>query len=282
MGGILWPVAVPQLIPRVSSRAPVWGASFRAYCPVCDPCFKSCPRVGGIPQALHTTTNPGEVSSRAPVWGASFKFFRKIFRHALFQVVPPCGGHQGNKAAANFARRVSSRAPVWGASSLVHVVALKIRGFKSCPRVGGIWIDSRRKMLKSVFQVVPPCGGHLPNQRADSGRLASFKSCPRVGGIPQLPTYSVVGYGVSSRAPVWGASPTSAGLTVIGGVSSRAPVWGASQNAALPGGSADCFKSCPRVGGITANHSKKRFPSRFQVVPPCGGHLQRQSIIPQR
>ena len=55
----------------------------------------------------------------------------------LFQVVPPCGGHR--------------RAPA---------LEIQIQGFKSCPRVGGIFWPR-----------------NLP---ANSKR---FKSCPRVGGI---------------------------------------------------------------------------------------------------
>ena len=57
----------------VSSRAPVWGASYtiRTSNPAC--CFKSCPRVGGIRQVLGIP-----------------KYF------CGFQVVPPCGGHRLN------------------------------------------------------------------------------------------------------------------------------------------------------------------------------------------
>ena len=102
---------------RVSSRAPVWGASFpqagirRTVQPfqVVPPCgghharpqrpkkervsFKSCPRVGGI----HRRRN----SSR---------------KHERFQVVPPCGGHLRTFCENLKERKVSSRAPVWGAS----------------------------------------------------------------------------------------------------------------------------------------------------------------------
>ena len=55
--------------------------------------------------------------------------------------------------------------------------------FKSCPRVGGI---------------------HLPGWMP---KMAwRFKSCPRVGGIFKAPL-SMCFADVSSRAPVWGASP---------------------------------------------------------------------------
>ena len=55
---------------------------------------------------------------------------------------------------------------------------------------------------------------------------------------------------VSSRAPVWGASERNSEVLVVPKVSSRAPVWGASD-----------------IVPVTDANGK------FQVVPPCGGHL---------
>ena len=119
--------------------------------------------------------------------------------------------------------------------------------FKSCPRVGGIRttlivilvlsVSSRAPVwgasinllwgtLPPWFQVVPPCGGH-PLQLQGICRPLCFKSCPRVGGIGAIEKISG-GEGVSSRAPVWGASEKM-------------------QSAAMD---AAGFKSCPRVGGI--------------------------------
>ena len=70
VGGILWLDTV-YAAAKVSSRAPVWGAS-------------------GLPEWLK---GPQNVSSRAPVWGAS-RVGNCIYIVRLFQVVPPCGGHQ--------------------------------------------------------------------------------------------------------------------------------------------------------------------------------------------
>ena len=56
----------------VSSRAPVWGASWnRRLPPRPRKGFKSCPRVGGI-----------------------FRVNISVTPIIRFQVVPPCGGHQ--------------------------------------------------------------------------------------------------------------------------------------------------------------------------------------------
>ena len=60
------------------------------------PGFKSCPRVGGITEALFICWQM-LVSSRAPVWGASRE-----------------GG------GLELLSGVSSRAPVWGASVILH------------------------------------------------------------------------------------------------------------------------------------------------------------------
>ena len=209
----------------VSSRAPVWGASrpyHRAWPKLSR--FKSCPRVGGIGDWVDREWDP-EVSSRAPVWGASFL------------CTPFCA-----------ASVVSSRAPVWGASSS-----------RSAQPSG------------ERFQVVPPCGGHQSGQIAARRRTPGFKSCPRVGGI-FTPVEMSACISVSSRAPVWGAS-TDYRIALrayfrfkscprVGGIHLR-----------YRRSASHCrFKSCPRVGGIGFVFARGRVNLRFQVVPPCGGH----------
>ena len=165
--------------------------------------FKSCPRVGGIIGCNINHQEDPVVSSRAPVWGASLDL---------------CGGR--------YCVGVSSRAPVWGASAdqddvfIVQIVSSRAprvggillidlkgffpNGFKSCPRVGGIARPARTdKSSKALFQVVPPCGGHLSG-RAILKWQTGFKSCPRVGGMVVAVAVQL-GQDVSSRAPVWGA-----------------------------------------------------------------------------
>ena len=99
-----------------------------------------------------------------------------------------------------------------------------------------------------------------------------FKSCPRVGGIQCQRCLMDWKKEVSSRAPVWGASPTKARNSSIkefqvvppcGGHHGR---WGH-----RPLGRSG-FKSCPRVGGIEDTLSPANTIRKFQVVPPCGGH----------
>ena len=151
-----------MLFPKVSSRAPVWGASFVAVIkplnhiyvssrapvwgasrhtrsqPPRKGSFKSCPRVGGIKRQFGNFS-AFVVSSRAPVWGASAAIMYFTSR-------------------ASF---VSSRAPVWGASATSLPVPTESVGFKSCPRVGGIFKAQIVADRAAGFQVVPPCGGHL-------------------------------------------------------------------------------------------------------------------------
>ena len=255
----------------VSSRAPVWGASVAT-----DPNWEirevsSRAPVWGASFVILMRPSLSKVSSRAPVWGASFSVPCSGACWE-FQVVPPCGGHLQIEA----------------------IRYTRIRSFKSCPRVGGIFLTRKYVNPYKLFQVVPPCGGH-----------------PAV-----LSGFFVLWILVSSRAPVWGASFLLCFFGFIPfSVSSRAPVWGASfffaflalfhflfQAVPPCGGhphyfnSHSCpirFKSCPRVGGINQpplGHAATLVSSRapvwgasppapghlpsplFQVVPPCGGH----------
>ena len=102
------------------------------------------------------------VSSRAPVWGANIKWQFTRVRGVGFKSCPRVGGIPDVCQICPAKRKVSSRAPVWGASGVAS-----------------------RQTPSLQFQVVPPCGGHLP--LGNRTRLYScFKSCPRVGGIPQM------------------------------------------------------------------------------------------------
>ena len=98
------------------------------------------------------------------------------------------------------------------------------------------------------FQVVPPCGGHLPTVMTLLGKKL-FQVVPPCGGHLSLGPFPEFINVVSSRAPVWGASPARKSMSCATNVSSRAPVWGAS----------------------TRSFSPLR-EKKFQVVPPCGGH----------
>ena len=145
-------------IEDVSSRAPVWGASYAD--------------LGGYATDF--------VSSRAPVWGASVARLSVIlstvfqvvppcgghlpgkirdFLDAGFQVVPPCGGHRGFIPWLSARFSVSSRAPVWGAS-FVTLDRPAVLTVSSRAPVWGASILSVELWRASGFQVVPPCGGH--------------------------------------------------------------------------------------------------------------------------
>ena len=85
--------ALPMNRMRVSSRAPVWGASYGIY---------------------HCKHSP-KVSSRAPVWGASNAGERLQPRSKSFKSCPRVGGIL-LFSYSTLDEIVSSRAPVWGAS----------------------------------------------------------------------------------------------------------------------------------------------------------------------
>ena len=78
-----------------------------------------------------------------------------------------------------------------------------------------------------LFQVVPPCGGHhalYAMKNHDNG----VSSRAPVWGASRGERREVRLAQVSSRAPVWGASYPGHGNGGRSVVSSRAPVWGAS------------------------------------------------------
>ena len=190
----------PQL--RVSSRAPVWGASALAV-PLGVVCqFQVVPPCGGHPISRRVKSG-GNVSSRAPGWGASSRGLSLISQYAWFQVVPPCGGHPvlpGSSCLSHqfqvvppcgghlayrvhrcFPLLVSSRAPVWGASRGYG----NNRYIYSVSSRAPVWGASLRPYISAMsrqFQVVPPYGGHRQPAKAP-GHGPGFKSCPRVGGI---------------------------------------------------------------------------------------------------
>ena len=143
---------------------------------------------------------------------------------------------------------------------------------------------------------MPPCGGH-PESAREISDMPGFQVVPPCGGHP----YRFLGSGwpmrVSSRAPVWGASPEAQAQGVAQRVSSRAPVWGASFwpfrpslapgfqvvppcgghpfAAALKEAISKCFKSCPRVGGIQRRQSWCRSRLCFKSCPRVGGIQER-------
>ena len=232
---------------RVSSRAPVWGASlYRKLCAACS-----------------------VVSSRAPVWGASTAPNR-IMPGYQFQVVPPCGGHPYPFTATPLILLVSSRAPVWGASPATCGLS-RASAVSSRAPVWGASCNRQDFGHIKMFQVVPPCGGHHLHALKLIKDISVSSRAP-VWGASNVRKRAVCGEGVSSRAPVWGASSAVAGQcqsakfqvvppcgghhlrkllqSIPLGVSSRAPVWGASRSVRISGDLWSCFKSCPRVGGI--------------------------------
>ena len=195
---------VPALVraPTVSSRAPVWGASASQARFVASQEFQVVPPRGGHPSKAGISCAGRGFKSCPRVGGISTS--PSFFLGASgFQVVPPCGGHLlvcsqhsrdsivssrapvwGASVATDpnwEIREVSSRAPVWGASFAVHGAGRQ-RLFQVVPPCGGHLVCSMIATMASWFQVVPPCGGHPRRIRSDTA-LGCFKSCPRVGGI---------------------------------------------------------------------------------------------------
>ena len=225
----------------------MWGASdiAEAGCPV-DIGFKSCPRVGGIP-----------LSARRPAVSASF------------QVVPPCGGHLFAVCSGPLRIAVSSRAPVWGASWKVVGDMPMLLVSSRAPVWGASPLPSPYSN-RALFQVVPPCGGHLRTDRTGWETLFVSSRAP-VWGASALTCQFLIVASVSSRAPVWGASQFYHKFSMPHVVSSRAPVWGASPVTPFKV-TDEGFQVVPPCGGHPVWVSSVGCCLAFQVVPPCGGH----------
>ena len=186
-----------------------------------------------------------------------------------FKSCPRVGGIADSAAYYDRSIEVSSRAPVWGASLALRLPGCREAfqvvppcgghpeqsqsrnagsGFKSCPRVGGITYELQ-KQKQELFQVVPPCGGHRA-VGAVSGQSVLFQVVPPCGG---------------HRRGHWRQMPEQRFQVV--------PPCGGHHIGFLPWTRPEiCFKSCPRVGGITPGMHYCQYVPVFQVVPPCGGH----------
>ena len=212
------------------------------------PAFQVVPPCGGHPIRITMLINSTAFQVVPPCGGHHLRN-RKLILVKRFQVVPPCGGHLVDGTPANGC----------------------IKSFKSCPRVGGIflnvafcfldWSVSSRAPVwgasvsgipqpkgTTSFQVVPPCGGHLAAGRS-ACRRTRFQVVPPCGGHPNEAIMLRLNTEFQVVPPCGGHPAVHVHLAGHLRVSSRAPVWGAScAGASLR--PCCCFKSCPRVGGI--------------------------------
>ena len=141
-GGHRVDVSGSAISARVSSRAPVWGASRRHAGQGRGQQFQVVPPCGGHPVELSIKPHSIRFQVVPPCGGHQFLLIRPVCS-SMFQVVPPCGGHParwsrrfcgigfqvvppcGGHRIANLGKLicqvVSSRAPVWGASHNNHL-----------------------------------------------------------------------------------------------------------------------------------------------------------------
>ena len=164
----------------VSSRAPVWGASYFNRNYVAPRTVSSRAPVWGASEVRDKIVELMGVSSRAPVWGASGRRRASSPTATSFKSCPRVGGIQ-RKSPYFKGFLVSSRAPVWGASFAGIAVKLLLAVSSRAP----VWGASRRFRLPFAasqwFQVVPPCGGH-PATTAAGRPSMRFQVVPPCGG----------------------------------------------------------------------------------------------------
>ena len=192
---------------------------------------------------------------------------------------------------------------MWGASRRRRACCRGLQSFKSCPRVGGIRGDDRQqagndavssrapvwgascwkrcwKSSAPRFQVVPPCGGHrlCTGSRRRRGR---FQVVPPCGGhLEQADDRGQQGL-VSSRAPVWGASSCRPRDTCHNCFKS-CPRVGGIRLILRPASPYTSFKSCPRVGGIRRSCRSSLETARFKSCPRVGGIRQDRQLRRRR
>ena len=143
------------------------------------PGFKSCPRVGGISPRRPVFLEVVMFQVVPPCGGHQYEH-RFPQRAGKFQVVPPCGGHREPLSGLR-PTQVSSRAPVWGASSNCPNLLKNGSHVSSRAPVWGASEIGNRKNGKLPFQVVPPCGGH-PAHRSHPLLAKAFQVVPPGGG----------------------------------------------------------------------------------------------------
>ena len=147
-----------------------------------------------------------------------------------------------------------------------------------------------------MFQVVPPCGGHLGNfakvllaeqvssrapvwgaSSGSSPRLGgalSFKSCPRVGGIATT-IGTLRPHERFKSCPRVGGIETGSIITRLWMVSSRAPVWGASYELSVQFPPSPVSSRAPVWGASIPEHRQAAGQSGFKSCPRVGGILRR-------
>ena len=250
-GGHLVKAACLASGPGVSSRAPVWGASWPGWRPSGRPIsFKSCPRVGGIITKDYHQLWGWRCFKSCPRVGGIGSYWQQCISGVRFKSCPRVGG------IAAFAplwqtTEVSSRAPVWGASAV-----------------------ESGSSVREKFQVVPPCGGH-PRSRSASGSRAVSSRAPVWGASSAMDRINMI-LQVSSRAPVWGASLFSAQLMPLNGFQ-VVPPCGGHPPPPPPRRSGSSFKSCPRVGGIRSCQRSQWYQRCFKSCPRVGGIFELDS-----
>ena len=185
-GGHLKHWRIANSLKRVSSRAPVWGASQSSgrYCtpynvssraPVWGASWAGNPYILAI----------YPVSSRAPVWGASAFCVSQGGGNVGFKSCPRVGGIRVILPGDIQVIFVSSRAPVWGASGPAPPGVQVGGSFQVVPPCGGHHGLKQLGANGNVFQVVPPCGGHPIGTGVKLSRLL-FQVVPPCGGHRML------------------------------------------------------------------------------------------------
>ncbi len=211
---------------RVSTHAPVWGATARPVRRGVRPVrFNPRSRVGSDDVVIHPRAAAAEVSTHAPVWGAT-----------------------GASMVASSRRVVSTHAPVWGATSAAPPSRGRAAGFNPRSRVGS---DGRRS--------------------PSSTSASSFNPRSRVGSDVFKGLAGAVGQEFQPTLPCGERRVWTPRVTEMVGVSTHAPVWGATMSGYSLRSSRSCFNPRSRVGSDVLGRRLERDDPVVSTHAPVWG-----------
>ena len=148
--------------------------------------------------------------------------------------------------------------------------------FQVVPPCGGHLGEEPVEEIEVMFQVVPPCGGHRrPGSRVRRPPVVSSRA--PVWGASLALRHAALGVDVSSRAPVWGASFLPGKAARSTDVSSGAPVWGASSPFTEPVRRSDVSSRAP-VWGASEDEAALAQVLAVSSRAPVWGASRREPI----
>ncbi len=189
------------------------------------------------------------VSTHAPVWGATVPG-REAVARADVSTHAPVWGATRDGLPEGLGAAVSTHAPVWGATCSTENLTTGCEVSTHAPVWGATAIEADKATGKGEFQPTLPCG-ERPARKAGGTRPPCFNPRSRLGSDVGSQSRRHCLAGVSTHAPVWGAT----------GVDTPSCATVAAFQPTLP------------CGERRIRRSWSPLPGWFQPTLPCGERL---------